>query len=62
MLYPDGKGTKVRTKYKAFLPKGRVCTVMNCKFIENTSVRAYLIESEIGELAWYLDRDLENVK
>ena len=60
MISIDEKGTKIKTKYKNIFPKGTVCQIITCKFVGSTTVRAYLIESSIGEVAWYLDRDLEN--
>ena len=62
MLTTDEIGTKVKTKYRSILPKGIICTVMDCKFVGNTTVRAYLVESETGEKMWYLDHDLQNIK
>lgn len=61
MLTADGIGTQVKTKYKTILPKGIICTVIDCKFVVNTTVRAYLVESETGEKMWYLDHDLQNI-
>ena len=62
MLSEDSVGTKVKTRYSNLIPKGTICTIKDCKFIGNTTVRAYLIESQTGELLWYLDRDLKNIK
>lgn len=62
MLSEDSVGTEVKTRYSGMLPKGIVCTIEDCKFVGNTTVRAYLIESPTGELLWYLDRDLKNIK
>lgn len=61
MVTEDAKGTKVKTKYKNMIPKGSICEILTCKFVANTTVRAYLVETKTGETHWFLDRDLENV-
>lgn len=62
MLKQDSVGTQVTTRFSSLLPKGTRATIRDCKFVGNTTIRVYLIESAIGELVWYLDRDLKNIK